>query len=78
MNNLIPLCTLPPGQQAEVHTVLGQTSHVRRLDELGIRDGAQLEMVRHGSPCIVQLDGSKLCFRDGELLQVMVSPKNWM
>jgi len=75
MHDLIPLCLLPAGQLAEVHTVSGQTSHVRRLEELGIRDGAQLEIVRHGSPCIIQLEGSKICFRDGELLQVLVSPK---
>ncbi len=82
MQPFIPLSTLHPGQSALVHQVVGHANQVRRLEEMGIRSGVKVEVVRKGSPCIVRLGGdpqkkaqagSKLCFRDGELLQVMVS-----
>ena len=52
--------------------LVGPAEQVRRLEELGLRAGARLEMVRGGSPCIVRVDGSTLCFRDDELLRVLV------
>jgi ferrous iron transport protein A len=73
--DLIPLRALLPGQLAEVRQVVGHAHEVRRLHELGLRDGIQLEMVRGGTPCIVRLGTSTLCFRDVEALQVMVLPR---
>jgi ferrous iron transport protein A len=75
MQALIPLNLVHAGQTAEVRQVVGQAEHVRRLEELGLRGGAELEVVRAGSPCIVRLGGSTLCFRDGELLSVLVAPR---
>jgi ferrous iron transport protein A len=74
MQDLIPLRALAAGQSAEVRQIIGQADQVRRLEELGLRDGAQLKMVRSGTPCIVRLGSSTLCFRDVEALQVMVRP----
>jgi ferrous iron transport protein A len=71
----MPLTALSPGQVAEVRQVVGSPDHVRRLEELGLRDGARLEMVRTGSPCIVRIGASTLCLRNGELLAVMVAPR---
>jgi Fe2+ transport system protein FeoA len=42
------------------------------MHELGLRDGAAIEMVQSGSPCIIRLAGHKLCFRADELLSVLV------
>jgi len=75
MHALMPLTALSPGQVAEVRQVVGSPDHVRRLEELGLRDGARLEMVRTGSPCIVRIGASTLCLRNGELLAVMVAPR---
>ena len=75
MRSLIPITALRPGQVAEVRQVVGSPDHVRRLEELGLRDGARLEMVRTGSPCIVRIGASTLCLRNGELLAVMVAPR---
>jgi ferrous iron transport protein A len=75
MQALIPLTLVQAGQTAEVRQVVGHADHVRRLEELGVRGGAELEVVRAGSPCIVRLGGSTLCFRDGELLSVLVAPR---
>jgi Fe2+ transport system protein FeoA len=70
--DLIPLGSLRSGQRALVEQVLGQADHVHRLEELGIRHGASVEMLQAGSPCIVQLAGNKLCFRGGETMSILV------
>ena len=75
VHDLIPLATLRPGQCAELRQIVGPADEVRRLEELGLRSGTSLEMVRAGSPCIVRVGGTKLCFRDGELLAVLVAPR---
>jgi ferrous iron transport protein A len=75
VHDLIPLRALLPGQSAEVRQVVGQAEQVRRLHELGLRDGTHLEMVRSGTPCIVRLGTGTLCFRDVEALQVLVMPR---
>jgi ferrous iron transport protein A len=69
----IPLAVLRPGQVAEILQIVGPAEHVRRLEELGLRTGSQLEMVRSGSPCIIRIGGSKLCIRDDESLRVLVA-----
>ena len=52
--------------------VVGSPETVHRLEELGLRGGATIEMVQNGSPCIIRLAGQKLCFRADELVNVMV------
>ncbi len=74
MYDLIPINSLEAGQTAKVGHVIGQIDQIHRLKELGLRDGAQIQMVSPGSPCIVRLDGQRLCFRDSELLNIFVRP----
>ena len=61
---------LRPGQVAEIGEVVGPVAHIRRLQELGLRAGAILQMIRCGSPCILRVDGSTLCFREDDSLRV--------
>jgi ferrous iron transport protein A len=75
MPDLIPIASLLPGQVGEVRQVVGRTDEIRRLEELGVRDGVMLEVVRAGTPCIVRVGGTKLCFRDGELCSVLVAAR---
>lgn len=72
VHELIPLNLLAPGQHAHVSQVLGVDAHVHRLEELGLRGGVAVEMVQGGSPCIIRLDGQKLCLRADELVSVLV------
>jgi Fe2+ transport system protein FeoA len=72
MPELVPLHTLRSGQIAEVGQLLGTPEQIRRLEELGFRAGARLEIIRSGAPCIVRVQGSKLCFRDDDSVRVMV------
>ncbi|TWU28198.1 FeoA family protein [Bythopirellula polymerisocia] len=77
VENIEPLITLGmlrSGQQATVHSLVGSTELVRHLSELGIHEGALLEMLRPGSTCILRINGTKLCVRGDELLRVMVTP----
>src|SRR4051812_25122220 len=60
---VIPLSLLSAGQTARVDAVLGGGDLLQRLRELGLRDGAEVRMVRSGSPCIIRLDGQKFCLR---------------
>jgi Fe2+ transport system protein FeoA len=61
------------GQVAEISQLLGVAEDVRRLEELGLRTGVRLEMVQAGTPCIVRVAGTKLCFRDDDTLRVLVA-----
>ena len=74
MNDLIPLELLSAGQSGRIDALVGAPGEVQRLQEMGLRQGAWIEMVQPGSPCIVKLSGSKLCLRDANLFQVMVRP----
>ena len=69
---LVPLSHLPAGHKAVVAAVLGGTEQVHRLHELGLHNGATVEMVRSGSPCILRLGSQKLCFRADEMVSVLV------
>ena len=71
MREPISLSALRPGQVAEIGDVVGTVAHVRRLHELGLRVGALLQVIRGGSPCILRVDGSTLCFRDDGSLRLM-------
>lgn len=71
----VPVSSLRCGEVADVADMSGSPEVIRRLEELGIRHGARLEVLRGGSPCIVRVGGAKLCFRHDELLYVLVTPR---
>ena len=68
----IPLDCLPPGRSAQIEQLVGCPEHVQRLEEMGLRQGTMVEMVRHGRPCIIRVGGYKLCFRRSDELSVQV------
>jgi Fe2+ transport system protein FeoA len=72
VGELIPLGLLNRGQLGEIGQLVGDVGDVHRLSELGLRQGVRVRMVQPGSPCIVQLEGQRLCFRDGDSLSVFV------
>jgi Fe2+ transport system protein FeoA len=72
--DLVPLAMLRSGQSALVGDVLGNGDLVHRLREMGLRGGARIQMVRQGCPCIIRIDGQKLCFRADEAARVLVRP----
>jgi Fe2+ transport system protein FeoA len=75
MSDLVSVTFLRNGQIAEIQQLAGSPERIRRLEELGLRAGVRLEMVQSGTPCIIRVEGAKLCFRDGELSSVIVRPR---
>jgi ferrous iron transport protein A len=69
---LIPLNALRSGQAGRIRSLMGPGETVRRLREMGLREGTEVRMVRPGRPCIVRLDGHKLCFRSEDSTGVLV------
>lgn len=72
MDDLIPLHLLSAGDRAEIGYVGGSPSETQRLQELGIRQGSSVEIIRQGSPCIIRVAGARICFRENEAFQVLV------
>jgi Fe2+ transport system protein FeoA len=72
VHELVPLHLLAAGQSADVSQITGRPDQIHRLEALGLRDGATVEMVQSGSPCIIRLAGQKLCFRADEMVHVLV------
>ena len=72
VNPPIILGLLLAGQTGVVESVLGATDEVHRLREIGLRDGATVEMIRPGNPCLVRLGGQKLGLRSEALASVLV------
>ncbi len=73
LTDLIPLCRLRAGQRGCVGQVLGTCDVVHRLREMGLYDGAPVQMIRPGSPCIIRLHGQRLGFRMDDCAHVMIS-----
>lgn len=68
----IPLQWLRSGERATVAAVLGGSDESRRVVELGFQEGATVEMVRPGEPCILRIDGAKFCFRLTDSCRILV------
>ena len=74
VQDCIPLQQLANGQTAEVAQLVGHADSVSRLGAIGIRAGANIQMVRSGRACIVRVGGSKLCLRPSQYVDVLVRP----
>lgn len=72
MHDLIPLQMVGAGKRARIEELVGSADHVHRLEEMGLRRGTDFQVVRSGSPCIVQVAGNKLAIRDADLFGVLV------
>jgi|GEM_PF-1750884 Fe2+ transport system protein FeoA len=75
MNPCIPLACCPEGLPVRIEAITGPVAEVHRLRELGFRPGCRLQVLRCGNPCIVQLNGQKLCLRYSPEVQVLVEPE---
>ena len=75
MRESIPVTLLAAGQVAEILQLVGPPERIRRFEELGLRAGARIEIVRGGSPCIIRVGDSRLCFREDAQVQVLVAPR---
>lgn len=72
MIDLIPMNVLRAGQSGLIDSVQGGEDEVHRLKEMGLTAGRFVQMLQPGEPCIVRLDGTRLCFRPCDALSVLV------
>jgi ferrous iron transport protein A len=71
---LLPVEMLSSGVWADVAEVQGETSWVSRMAELGVRAGSRLQMLQPGSPCLLEVGGSRLSLRADLAMQILVRP----
>jgi Fe2+ transport system protein FeoA len=76
MNQTSTLDQIPQGQLVRVLSVGGADAIARRLDDLGVRKGVEIEVLRRaplGDPTVFELHGYQLCLRRAESARVEVS-----
>ena len=67
---------LPKGRLAVVIDVMGDDPIARRLGDLGVRKGVQVEVIRQaplGDPTVYELCNYQLCLRRSESARIQVS-----
>jgi len=72
--SLLPLELVQTGAWAEVEEVTGEPVTVSRMAEIGVRAGSRLRVLRQGSPCLLQVGGSRLSIRGESQMQILVRP----
>jgi Fe2+ transport system protein FeoA len=60
---LLPLDFLKSNEEAHVVELVGDPRQIHRLEEMGLRVGAAIRMVRPGAPCLLALDGKRISIR---------------
>lgn len=72
VGELLPLRLIPAGRHVRVDAVVGAADQIRRLAELGVQQGSDVEILHSGSPCLLKVGRTKLSFRDGDGASVFV------
>ena len=71
VEHIVPLELLNANEEARIVELCGDAPQIMRLEEMGLRAGACLRMIRPGSPCIVAIADQRISFRgdhNGEVL----------
>lgn len=71
---LLPLDMLRVGDCGEIAEVSGDATWVGRLAELGLKQGCRFSVLQSGTPCLLDVSGTRLCLRGGECSQILVRP----
>ena len=71
---ILPLELIEAGEWADVEEVTGTAMWVSRMAELGVRSGSRLRILRQGTPCLLQVDGTRLSVRRDSEAQILVRP----
>jgi Fe2+ transport system protein FeoA len=70
----IPVEFLPTDSEGVVVDVAGEMPNVLRLEEMGIRCGCRIRMLAPGEPCLLAIEGKKMCLRLGAVADILVCP----
>jgi len=69
---VVPIELLRPQERARVVEMDGESTAVHRLQELGLRVGTIVEMVKSGQPSILRIGEHRLSFRAADRMSVLV------
>ena len=69
---VVPLEMMTTGEQGRIHALDGSPEFVIRLQEMGLREGVPVQMVRAGSPCILSVNDQRLSLRFEDSTTVLV------
>jgi ferrous iron transport protein A len=69
---IVPLEMMANGEQGRVCNLDGAPEFVCRLEEMGLREGARVHMVRAGSPCILAVNDHRFSLRFDHNATVLV------
>ncbi len=72
MSPSLPLEFVRAGEWADITEVTGEPTWVGRMAELGLRAGSRVQILQGGSPCLVKVNGSRLCLRGEQAMQILV------
>lgn len=70
--HVIPLEMMNEGERGHVCTVEGTPELVIRLQEMGLREGVPVRMVRTGTPCILAVNDQRFSLRFDQRATVLV------
>ena len=70
----IPITHLKTGQFAQIIQVDGYSNYVHRLREMGICKGTEIKIFQSGNPCIVCIEGNKICIGFNNHSNILVQP----
>ena len=70
----LPLDLLNDGDLAEILEVDGEHAFVARAAEMGLREGVCVQMLRNGSPCLLDVNGARICLRPDGCQSIWVKP----
>ena len=76
MPQITTLDRVPRGESVRVVAVDGADAIARRLDDLGLREGVEVAVLRQaplGDPTVYELHGYQLCLRQSESGRVRVA-----
>lgn len=72
VEHIVPLELLNANEEARIVELCGDDPQIMRLQEMGLRAGVSLRMIRPGSPCIVAIAEQRISFRGNDNGEVLV------
>ena len=69
---LVPASSMAQREYGQIRMMNGNEQATHRFAEMGIRPGAQIQLIRHGKPSMVAVDGRKFSMRAEDLDEILV------
>jgi|GEM_PF-621973 len=72
VTDVVPIEALPVGERGRIVDFVGPDDWRHRMAELGLREGAVIELIRAGEPCLIGIGLQRLSFRCDPSMMVLV------